>query len=337
MQVKHRYIWIFGGLSVLYLLLMIVVGKFDLQTSDPEEQEEVYTIAREKEDSDLSYQISEREGENGTVHTESGGSSLYEGNHTTEPGKTMEPESTMVPESAVNPEIVMNPEGTMELESTMDPESTMNPEKTLNPESTSAPAAAESAESTLDSKTASAPQKETAKPKAAKKPLFYGYKNISKERQRVVKLAKKYVGKISYYWGGKPSGKEIQGKTDPHKLDCSGFIQFIYSKVKGKRVASVGATITISTLEKIRREALKPGDIGLKRGTGSLYFDADGKAYPEPGLAEVSNQRRVKNARKRIAVLEDKILTVNAALEEKQEKIREWKERKLSILKRARK
>lgn len=119
-------------------------------------------------------------------------------------------------------------------------------------------------------------------------------------REEIVHLAKSYRGEITYLWGGKPTNNDIKGKTTPRHLDCSGFVQFVYSKVLGKRVNSLGSTIAIARLEKIKKSELKIGDIGLKRGTGSLYLDADGKSYPEPGLAQRANQRKLLRMVKKI-------------------------------------
>ena len=55
-----------------------------------------------------------------------------------------------------------------------------------------------------------------------------------KPREQIVKIAKSYKGKITYLWGGKPSDAQISGKNQPKELDCSGFIQFVYSKYKKK-------------------------------------------------------------------------------------------------------
>lgn len=119
-------------------------------------------------------------------------------------------------------------------------------------------------------------------------------------REEIVHLAKSYRGEITYLWGGKPTNNDIKGKTTPRRLDCSGFVQFVYSKVLGKRVNSLGSTIAIARLERIKKSELKIGDIGLKRGTGSLYLDADGKSYPEPGLAQRANQRKLSRVLKKI-------------------------------------
>ena len=146
-------------------------------------------------------------------------------------------------------------------------------------------------------------------------------------RKEIVKIAKKYKGKITYLWGGKPTDVQIKGKEQPKKLDCSGFIQFVYSKYNKKRIESLGSTISISGLPKIKKNELQPGDIGLRNGTGSLYFDADGKSFSEPEMAQDANESKEKSFDKKIKARKTKKTQLKDRIEEKKDKISEYKDK----------
>lgn len=146
-------------------------------------------------------------------------------------------------------------------------------------------------------------------------------------RKEIVKLAKKYKGKITYLWGGKPTDAQIKGKEQPKKLDCSGFIQFVYSKYNKQRIESLGSTISISGLPKIKKNELQLGDIGLRNGTGSLYFDADGKSYAEPGIAQEANESKEKSFDRKIKARKTKKTQLKDRIEEKKDKISEYKDK----------
>ncbi len=146
-------------------------------------------------------------------------------------------------------------------------------------------------------------------------------------RKEIVKIAKSYKGKITYLWGGKASDSQIAGKNQPKKLDCSGFIQFVYSKYSKKRISQLGSTIAIAGLPEIKKEQLKIGDIGLRNGTGSIYFDADGKSYSEPQLAKQANDRKVKEFDQKIDIKNDKKTELKDKIENKKDKIEEYKDK----------
>lgn len=147
-------------------------------------------------------------------------------------------------------------------------------------------------------------------------------------RKEIVKLAKKYKGKITYLWGGKPTDADISGKQEPEKLDCSGFIQFVYSRYSKKRISTLGSTIAIAGLPKIKKDKLKPGDIGLRNGTGSLYFDADGKSYYEPDFAEKANEKKEKLYDKKIKDTKEKKSSIKKKINDKKTYIAECKSKK---------
>ena len=303
MQAKHRYIWIFGGICVVYLMVMVLVGRFLIQEPDTVSAEEAFLAS-------IHYSTEENTEEQGTVRA----------------AEPLEDSEDVQMASADEADPVQNG-----AEQAASGDESDKVQADFGEADIAHVKAGEVSETVMKD---SAVKK--AKPKATENPVFYGYRNISKERKAVVRIAKQYVGKISYFWGGKPSGADIKGKTDPHSLDCSGFVQFIWSKALGKRINSVGATISISTLRKISKAELKPGDIGLKLGTGSLYFDADGKSYTEPGLAENANVQHVKTAEKRISDLEDKIDLLDSSIQEKKEKIGILKEKRHYLLEKAR-
>lgn len=139
------------------------------------------------------------------------------------------------------------------------------------------------------------------------------------KRQQVLMVAKSYVHKIDYLWGGKCKDSDISGKTTPKSLDCSGFIQFVYSKVEGERIGQLGSTISIANLQTIPSKELKPGDIGLKRGTGSLYYDAKGRAYPAPALAERANTHLLKKTIHKINCTKKEIKKLQKMRQDRQE------------------
>lgn len=150
-------------------------------------------------------------------------------------------------------------------------------------------------------------------------------------RKEIVKIAKSYKGKITYLWGGKPSDAQISGKDQPKRLDCSGFIQFVYSKYSKKRISRLGSTISISGLPEIEGKQLKIGDIGLRNGTGSLYFDADGKSYSEPQFAEEANDKKVKEFDKKIDIKKDKKSDLREKINDKKENIEEFADKMDSL------
>lgn len=143
-------------------------------------------------------------------------------------------------------------------------------------------------------------------------------------RKEIVRIAKSYKGKITYLWGGKPSNAQIAGKDQPKKLDCSGFIQFVYSKYNKKRVTQLGSTIAIAGLPEIKEEQLKIGDIGLRNGTGSIYFDADGKSYSEPQFAEEANDKKAEEIGRKIDTKKDKRSSLKEKIKNKNEAIEEY-------------
>ncbi|MCR5101950.1 MAG: C40 family peptidase, partial [Butyrivibrio sp.] len=113
------------------------------------------------------------------------------------------------------------------------------------------------------------------------------YDDLSVARKEFVSFALSYVGKISYYWGGKPVGPgwdinnfgsfikaDYMGRTSKG-LDCSGFVSWCYWSVitpdfKKCPTGTSTANFTSSLgLSQISADRLKPGDIGLQNVPGS--------------------------------------------------------------------
>ena len=86
--------------------------------------------------------------------------------------------------------------------------------------------------------------------------------DLSEERRMVVTYALAFVGKVSYFWGGKSltlgwderwgtsmeitaPGDETTGTVRPFGLDCSGFVDWVfYNATGGKVVLGQGGGVT---------------------------------------------------------------------------------------------
>lgn len=102
--------------------------------------------------------------------------------------------------------------------------------------------------------------------------------NLSQSRTKLIYYALSSVGRVPYYWGGKPAcagyernnfgslaepdekGRTLKG------LDCSGWISWIYWSAIQKRLSSESTAGLASLGTPINREDLQPGDIILKTG-----------------------------------------------------------------------
>ena len=101
---------------------------------------------------------------------------------------------------------------------------------------------------------------------------------VSQQRKDVVSFALHSVGKVPYYWGGKPSapryeqnnygtlvapdtkGRVLRG------LDCSGWVNWVYWSALGQRLAGESTGTLIGCGERIARSELQPGDIIVRTG-----------------------------------------------------------------------
>lgn len=118
--------------------------------------------------------------------------------------------------------------------------------------------------------------------------------NLSEDRRKLIHYALSSVGRVPYYWGGKPAsagyeksnfgsmispdekGRSLKG------LDCSGWISWVYWSAINRRLSyeSTGGLASCGT--GIKRSDLQPGDIILKTGEDAhvvmfLCWENDGK------------------------------------------------------------
>ncbi|MDO4268725.1 MAG: NlpC/P60 family protein [Eubacteriales bacterium] len=118
--------------------------------------------------------------------------------------------------------------------------------------------------------------------------------DLSNTRRELIRFALNSVGKVPYYWGGKPSAPDYTSNsfgvftTADYKgrvlkgLDCSGWINWVYWSVTGRRLP-YESTSGLATLgKKIKRNELQPGDIIVRTGTEAhvimfLGWTPDGK------------------------------------------------------------
>lgn len=113
-------------------------------------------------------------------------------------------------------------------------------------------------------------------------------------RRELVQFALTSVGRVPYYWGGKPhapgyeanrfgvltaadeDGRFLKG------LDCSGWINWVYWSVTGERLAGESTSTLASCGRAITRDQLLPGDICIRPGENAhvvmfLGWTADGQ------------------------------------------------------------
>ena len=102
--------------------------------------------------------------------------------------------------------------------------------------------------------------------------------DISETRRELLRFALNSVGKVPYYWGGKPSAKNYEGNhfgtlmspdVDGRTLkglDCSGWISWVYWSVTGTHLPYEGTSGLAALGKRISREDLQPGDILIRTG-----------------------------------------------------------------------
>lgn len=117
---------------------------------------------------------------------------------------------------------------------------------------------------------------------------------LSQTRRDIIHFALSSVGRVPYYYGGKASAPGYEGNnfgalvsSDQQGrvlkgLDCSGWINWVYWSVTGKRLAGESTSSLILCGEKISRGDLQPGDIVVRTGTSAhvvmfLGWSADGR------------------------------------------------------------
>lgn len=106
--------------------------------------------------------------------------------------------------------------------------------------------------------------------------------DTSERRSAFVELALQAVGRIPYYWGGKPEAKGYEGNNFGSKvkadtkgrtqkgLDCSGFVCWLYWTEFDIKPASSTKSFTDSLhLKRISFDELQPGDFGMQSLPGA--------------------------------------------------------------------
>lgn len=113
-------------------------------------------------------------------------------------------------------------------------------------------------------------------------------------RKKVIRYALESVGRVPYYWGGKPSGKgygdgrfavtaepDSEGRTT-RGLDCSGWISWVYWSATEERLPYEGTDGLCSLGSPVDFSDLRPGDLAIRTGEDShavIYLGrtADGR------------------------------------------------------------
>lgn len=105
--------------------------------------------------------------------------------------------------------------------------------------------------------------------------------DAGEERKNLVRFALQSVGKVPYYWGGKPRASGYEGNrfgviTVPDSqgrtmqgLDCSGWISWVYWSSGNGRLKYEGTGGLQSLGRAVTKEELKPGDIAVMTGNDS--------------------------------------------------------------------
>lgn len=101
---------------------------------------------------------------------------------------------------------------------------------------------------------------------------------LSSERKSLIAFALDSVGKVPYYYGGKPArpgfdGNHFFSMASPDTmgrtlkgLDCSGWINWVYWSVLGSPITSAGTSSLAESGRAVTKEELKPGDIAVTSG-----------------------------------------------------------------------
>ena len=102
--------------------------------------------------------------------------------------------------------------------------------------------------------------------------------DASQERKDIIDFALNSVGKVPYYWGGKPYGAGYERNnfgtvTWPDErgrvlrgLDCSGWINWVYWSVRGYSLPGESTGTLVGCGRKISRSELRSGDIIIRTG-----------------------------------------------------------------------
>ena len=118
--------------------------------------------------------------------------------------------------------------------------------------------------------------------------------DTSQMKKDFIRYALSSVGKIPYYWGGKPTSPGYTGNSfgsvvSPDVdgrflggLDCSGWINWVYWSVTGRGLGAEGTGTMINSGTAITKSQLVPGDICIRTGSSAhvvifLGWAADGQ------------------------------------------------------------
>lgn len=120
--------------------------------------------------------------------------------------------------------------------------------------------------------------------------------DVTDLRRSIIEFALNSVGKVPYYWGGKPVGagysaNDFNTLISPDTrgrilkgLDCSGWVNWVYWSVTGQSLAGQSTGTLVGCGRKISRGELKPGDIIIRVGDDAhvvmfLCWAGDGDFY----------------------------------------------------------
>ena len=136
-----------------------------------------------------------------------------------------------------------------------------------------------------------------------KQPTFGGedpsiassFDDETKMRLSFLRYAFSLENKCPYVWGGKPYRKSDGTITYTQGMDCSGFIEYCIMNVKRDynldlNVEDYASTYKIASTHKAVT-TLTPGDLVLKTGHGSGYFDCMGNTFLTAEGAKQSSER----------------------------------------------
>ena len=119
-------------------------------------------------------------------------------------------------------------------------------------------------------------------------------RELSETRRNVIRFALSSVGKVPYYWGGKPSAPNYSRNNfgtliSPDEkgrilrgLDCSGWINWVYWSVTGNRLPYESTSGLAICGSPVSRDNLQPGDIIIRTGESAhvimfLEWTEDGR------------------------------------------------------------
>lgn len=117
---------------------------------------------------------------------------------------------------------------------------------------------------------------------------------LSDTRRDIIRFALSSVGKVPYYWGGKPSAPSYSRNNfgtliSPDEkgrilrgLDCSGWINWVYWSVTGNRLPYESTSGLAICGSPVSRDNLQPGDIIIRTGENAhvimfLEWTEDGR------------------------------------------------------------